>query len=147
MHMIDIQTTLEKRRNEIYDENEKHLMGFVRWLENKGLSQKTIKTHVTNVEFYINDYLGYDLLDVSHGCRKIDSFLGNWFIRKAAWSSCAHIKSFASSFKKFYAYLLEKNVVSNEDYDDLCEIIKEHMQDWLEKMKRYEDMLFADYYY
>jgi len=144
--MTDNLLTYKEKQNEIFSANEMHLMGFVKWLENKGLSPKTIKTHATNVEFYINDYLGCDLMDVTKGCHRIDRFLGNWFIRKAAWSSCAHIKSYASSFKKFYAYLLEENTIDQEDYDDLCETIKERMQDWLNAMKRYEDMLFADYY-
>lgn len=145
--MIDKQLTREEKQNKIYNENEMHLMGFVKWLENKGVSQKTIKTHVSNMDFYINEYLCYDLLDVSQGCHKIGVFLGYWFIRKAAWSSCAHIKSYAASFKKFYAYLLEEDVVGQEAYDDLCETIKECMPDWLEEMKRYRDTLFEDYYY
>jgi len=144
--MVDALLKHKKKRDEIFEVNETYLMGFVKLLENKGLSQKTIKAHVTNVEFYINDYLGCDLMDVTKGCRRIDIFLGYWFISKAAWSSCAHIKSYASSLKKFYAFLLEQNVVEQEDYDYLCETIKENMQEWLQKMKSYEDMLFADYY-
>ena len=79
--MIDKLLTYKENQNEIFNDNEMHLMGFVKWLENKGLSSKTIKTHVANVEFYINDYLGCDLLDVTKGCYKIDRFLGDWFIR------------------------------------------------------------------
>ena len=124
-----------------------HLAGFEGCLINKGLSQKTINKHVSRVDFYINDYLSYyDVLDVAWGTREIHGFLGNWFIRKAAWSSCAHIKAYAASIKKFYAYLLEENVVEQEDYDDLCQTIKESMPDWLDEMKRYEHMLFQDYY-
>ena len=137
----------DKKQNEIYSDNEMHLAGFERWLKNRGLAQKTINAHVSNVEFYINDYLCYsDLLDVSQGIREINGFLGNWFIRKAAWSSCAHIKANAASIKKFYAYLLEENVVKHEDYDDLCWTIKEFMPDWLEEMRRYDEMLFEDYF-
>jgi len=143
--MIDSLLSYKKKQDEIFDDNEIHLIGFVKWLENKGLSQKTIKTHASNVEFYINDYLGYDMMDVTKGCRRIDSFLGYWFIRKAAWSSCAYIKSYASSLKKFYAYLLEENLVEQDDYYDMCKTIKDRMQEWLEEMKRYEDWLFENY--
>ena len=80
------------------------------------------------------------------GADKIDGFLGSWFIRKALWSSCAHIKSNAAGIKKFYSYLLENNVVEQDDYDDLCETIKECMPDWLDKMRRYDEMIFGDYY-
>ena len=136
----------KKKQNEIQSDNEMHLAGFEKWLRNKGLSQKTINTHMSNVEFYINDYLSYDLLDVSQGAGEINGFLGDWFIRKAGWSSCAHIKANAAGIKKFYEYLLEENVVEQKDYDDLCQTIKEYMPDWLEEMRRHDEMIFGDYY-
>jgi site-specific recombinase XerD len=145
--MLDTHGTYEKKRNKIQKENELHLAGFEKWLKNKGLSQKTINTHVSNVDFFINDYLCYyDALDVSQGTHHIGGFLGNWFIRKAMWSSCAHIKTNAAGIKKFYAYLLENNVVEQDAYDELCWTIKDDMPDWLEEMKRYDDMIFEDYY-
>jgi len=136
------------RQNEIDKDNEMYLAGFAMWLKSKGLSNKTINTHVRNVDFYINDYLCYyDLKDVSQGCTEINGFLGDWFIRKAAWSSSAHIKANAAGIKKFYEYLLTEKVITQDDYDDLCIEIKEFMPDWLEKMKRYEDMLYGDDYF
>ena len=146
--MLQENGTHRKNKDEIQKENEMHLVGFEEWLRKKGLSQKTINTHVSNVDFYINDYLCYyDMLDVSQGVREIHGFLGSWFIRKATWSSCAHIKTNAASIKKFYAYLHDKSVIAKEDYDDLCWTIKEYMPDWLVEMKRYEDLIFEDYYY
>jgi site-specific recombinase XerD len=139
---------LKQREKEIQKENEKHLAGFEKWLCDKGLSQKTINAHVSNVDLYINNYLCYyeDMYDAKHGAGQIYGFLGDWFIRKAMWSSCAHIKANAASIKKFYAYLLEVNVVEQEDYDDLCWTIKENMPDWLGDMKRYDEMMFGDYF-
>jgi len=49
----------EKKLNEIHKANGKYLKGFEKWLENKGLSEKTINMHVSNVDFYINYYLNY----------------------------------------------------------------------------------------
>jgi len=136
----------EVRQNKIEQDNDMYLTGFAEWLANKGFSYKTINTHVRNVDFYINDYLCYDLLDVSQGCIKINDFLGDWFIRKTAWSSIAHIKSNAAGIKKFYEYLLEENVVTPKDYDCLCKTIKQYMPNWLGNMRRYEKWLFQDYY-
>ena len=145
--MVDDSDSLKRREKEILNDNENHLAGFEKWLKNKGFSPKTISTHVSNVDFYINNYLCYyDICDVKKGADKIDGFLGSWFIRKALWSSCAHIKSNAAGIKKFYSYLLENNVVEQDDYDDLCETIKECMPDWLDKMRRYDEMIFGDYY-
>ena len=144
--MLNEHEPQEKKENEVHKDNEKHLAGFEKWLKNKGLSQKTINTHVSNVDFYINNYICYyDVLDVSHGTHSIYGFLGDWFIRKATWSSCAQIKTNAAGIKKFYAYLLEENVIEQESYDDLCGTIKEYMPDWLEEMKRYDEMIFEDY--
>ena len=131
----------EKECAAVREINALHLSGFEKWLENCGLSAKTVERHVSNVDFYINDYLCYyDASDVQHGCYSAGSFLGDWFIRKAP-SSCTAIKSFATSFKKFYAYLLAVNVVEPRDYDALCRDIKDGLPDWLDAMRRYDDML------
>jgi len=56
------------------------------------------------------------------------------------WSSCAAIKSTAASIKKFYMFLLEGNIVTQEEYDTVLSSIKEDMPEWLEKMRQYENM-------
>ena len=138
---------LERREKEVLNENEKHLAGFEKWLRLKGLSQKTINKHISNVDFYINNYLCYyDVSDVKQGAYQLNGFFGSWFIRKAAWSSCAIIKSAAAGIKKFYAYLLEESVVEQDDYDDLCCTIKDFMPIWLEEMRRYDEKIFEDYF-
>jgi site-specific recombinase XerD len=138
----------EKERDAIREVNELHLAGFEKWLKSSGLSQKTIDRHVSNVEFYINDFLCYyDAEDVQHGCYRVGRFLGDWFIRKAMWSSCTGIRSYAASFKKFYQYMLAVNVIEQKDYDMLCETIKEELPDWLDAMRRYDEMLEIDDYY
>jgi hypothetical protein len=118
-----------------------HLSGFEICLKNSGLAVNTIARHVSNVDFYINDFLCYyDARDVRHGCYCVDRFLGDWFIRKAP-SSCSGIKSNAVSFKKFYAYLLAVNVIDQKDYDALCSVIKAELPAWLNEMKRYDDWI------
>ena len=130
----------EKECDRIHKENEKHLTAFEEWLRNKGLSEKTIERHASNVDFYINEYLCYyDALDVRHGCYSIGMFLGDWFIRKAMWSSCTSIKANAVGIKKFYEFLLECDVIEQQGYDTLCKRIKEGMPEWLDKMRHYYD--------
>jgi len=54
----------------------------------KILSKKTIDKHVSNVDFYINDFLLYeDAIEAADGVSSMGMFLGYWFIRKAMWSS------------------------------------------------------------
>ena len=137
----------EQKQNEVQTANAKYLVGFQKWLSKNALSEKTIRTHVDNADFYINDFLCYyDAYDVQHGCYQIDSFLGDWFIRKAMWSSCSQIKSNAASIKKFYTYLLEKDIIELEDFDFLCKTIKAKMPDWQKKMMKYNEMLYEDDY-
>ena len=122
--------------------NRGHLSTFKIWLKAKGLADKTINSHINNVDFYINNYLNYyEPQDVQAGCYSINGFLGSFFIRKAMWSSCPQIKSNAASIKKFYACMLENGVVEKDEYANLCEDIKEGMDEWLEAMRRYEESL------
>ena len=132
----------EARVKEIEETNNGHLSTFKIWLKAKGLADKTINSHINNVDFYINQYLNYyDAQEVQAGCYCISGFLGDFFIRKAMWSSCPQIKSNAASIKKFFACMLENGVVGKDDYDNLCEDIKEDMDEWLEDMRSYEESL------
>ena len=138
----------EKERDAIREINNLHLAGFEKWLKSSGLSESTIARHVSNADFYINDYLCYyDAEDVRQGCYSVSRFLGDWFIRKSMWSSCSGIKSNATSFKKLYAYLLAVNIIEQKDYDFLCDTIKEEMPDWLDAMRRYDEMLEDEDYF
>ena len=133
------------KSKEIEAANKKHLEVFEKWLRDNRLAAKTIDNHITNVDFYINAFLcGYFEKDVTQGCSELDRFLGDWFIRKAMWSSCAYIKGNAASLKKFYACMLESGVVEQKVYDELCKIIKVNMPTWLDEMKRYEAMIDSD---
>jgi len=130
----------EEAVEKIRQDNEVHLKGFEAWLTEKGLAKKTIKNHVTNVDFYINIFLvRYDAHNAAKGCSyQVGSFLGDWFIRKTTWASCVEIKANAASFKKFYAYMLEKGAIEQDEYDEFLVIIKEEMPDWLADMEAIE---------
>lgn len=40
--------------------NHELLKDFESWLESSGLSEKTINNHISNIDFYINEYLLYE---------------------------------------------------------------------------------------
>ncbi len=137
---MDSYEEYEKECERIREENEKLLDDFIVWLAEKNLTQKTINKHVSNVDFYINEFLLYeDALEAADGINEIGYFLGYWFIKKALWASKSQIKSNATSLKKFYQFMLEKGKISQEDYDDLKETIKLDMQEWLATMDRYDN--------
>ena len=99
----------EKDCKSILKSNEKLLNKFHDYLVEKGLTQRTIKEHVSNIDFYINEYLlYYDANLPQEGIFKIDGFLGDWFPRKALWSSVTSVKNYIASFKKFYSWMVDQ---------------------------------------
>lgn len=120
--------------------NKKFIQEFEFWLNEKGLVQKTIKKHTSNIDLYLNNFLTYrDITKMEDGINEIDSFLGDWFIRKCMWSSKSSIKENASSIKKFYQCMKEKGYVKEEEYNSLREEIKDNMECWLEFMDDYDN--------
>ena len=116
----------EKDCKRIREENESLLNDFKKWLSDKKLSKKTIDKHVSNVDFYINDFLLYeDAIEAADGVSSIGMFLGYWFIRKAMWASKSAIKQNAASLKKFYEFMLERRKIAKESFEYLKETIKE----------------------
>ena len=123
---------LEQRRR-----NMEYLKLFEQELLNAKLSPKTIRTHIANVGFYINDYLLRQPLEMKCGCLEIDEFLGYFFIHKCMWSTPGNIKTTAASIKKFYKCMKEHGHVCEGDYQSLCEDIKENMSEWQENCARF----------
>ena len=143
--MSDDYEKYEKACNKIREENEGLLDDFEIWLRKTTLKDKTISNHIDNIDFYINEFLLYeDAVEAKDGVNDISMFLGYWFIRKAMWASQVQIKSNAASLKKFYTFMLEKELIEKEDLDDLKETVKEEMPEWLSTMKRYDDQSITD---
>lgn len=116
--------------------NHELLKDFESWLESSGLSEKTINNHISNIDFYINEYLLYeDAVEAKDGVDMVGDFLGYWFIKKALWASQSSLKSNAGSLKKFYTFLLEKGLIDKNDLRELKETIKEEMSEWLETLE------------
>lgn len=123
--------------------NENYLRVFEQSLQAQKLSQKTIDQHVSNADFYINTFLCYyEVQGVEQGCYQVGAFLGDWFLRKAMWSSPASVRSNAASLKKFYACMLASGEISESAFAELRAEIKEDLKEWVEEAEartRYED--------
>ena len=120
--------------------NEKFLKIFENWLNEQNLVKKTIRKHLDNIDLYINDYLNYyEVTKMEEGVREAYSFLSDWFIRKCLWSSVTSVKEMAASIKKFYKCMSEKGYIENEDYQILCEEIKDNMDEFIETVIEYND--------
>ncbi len=135
----------DKKMKQTRKTNQQYLDQFKKWLQKKGLVEKTIKQHLSNADFYLNDYLTYyDFHKMQDGTKMIDDFLGDWFIRKCMWSTAATVKSTAASLKKFYQCMMELGYVKKEDYKELCDEIKESMEYWVDSVERYNSPDFDD---
>lgn len=120
--------------------NEQYLQEFSKYLENEGLSVKTINKHINNVEFYINTYLNaYVPKDMRDGCIGIGMYLGDWFIRKTTWASKNSIKENAASIKKFYKCMLGLNHINISEYENIYSEIKSEMETWIERVEEYNN--------
>ena len=129
----------EKKCDAIREENRIYLEVFSEDI--KALSPKTVKMHLNNVDFYINQYLLREgLFRMDEGIEYIDSFLGDFFIRKCLWSTPATIRSTAASIKKFYKCMLAHGFIQRDRYEQLCFVIREEMDAWMEECAAYNDL-------
>jgi site-specific recombinase XerD len=143
--MFDDTSDYDKQCQEIRQENITLLGEFSAWLADAGLSTATIRSHRYNLDFFLNHFLLYgDTLRAPDGVGYVGEFLGDWFIRKATWSSKASIKSNAASLKKFYVFMAEKGMVKPEELTALKQQIKEEMPDWLDTLDRYNNLDLDD---
>jgi hypothetical protein len=61
----------------IRDINSKLLEDFATWLTAKKLSPKTVEKHLSNADFYLNEFLLYeDAIEARDGVGSVSMFLG-----------------------------------------------------------------------
>ena len=136
---------LEKKIEENKKRNKKFMKEFEEYLKEKNLKDKTIKKHLSNVDLFINDYLNYyDSETPEEGINSVYSFLSGWFIEKCIWATVYTTKETAASIKKFYAYMSEKGYVKKEDYKELCEELKDSMDEILEYLDAFDNGTYYD---
>ena len=136
---------LAKKIEENKKRNKKFMKEFEEYLKEKNLKDKTIKKHLSNVDLFINDYLNYyDIETPEEGINSVYSFLSGWFIEKCMWATVYTTKETAASIKKFYAYMSEKGYVKKEDYKELCEELKDSMDEILEYLDAFDNGTYYD---
>ena len=137
----------EKKMNENVKRNEKYLLEFEKWLNKKGLANKTIRKHLSNTSLFINDYLNYyDITKVEDGLDEVFPFLKGWFIEKCMLSSRNSLKETVSSLKRFYQYMSENNYVDVNDYKETFDFIKDNMDELLENVDEFNNLDEDEYY-
>jgi hypothetical protein len=56
----------------------------------------------------------------------------DWFPRKALWASESSTKSYMTSFKKFFSYMVETEKISPEIEAEVKDTLKEGKQEFLD---------------
>ena len=127
--------TYDARVRAIRVSNQPILDDFEAWLEQSGLSEKTVKTHVSNIDFFTNYLVYYEPLKKLDEAKEGDvwMFLADWFPRKALWASATNVKSYLASFKKFFRWMGETGRVSPETVADVLDTLKEDRGEFLAK--------------
>ena len=135
----------ERECEEIKKKNHEYLELFETAMREKGLSEKTIRKHFDNIDFYINDYLLREEANpMVKGCYEVNPFLGYFFIRKCMWSTPSAIREYAASLKKFYGCMLENGFIDKMDYEFLIDDIKWNKEDWIEECRAFNDTDLSD---
>ena len=130
--------TYEQKCKSIKKENAGYLAEFRDSLEAFGLSDKTIERHIGNVDFFLNSFMFYeDACPMTEGPSSIGYFLGYFFIHKCTWASPSSIKSNATSLKKFYKLMLAKKRISDDDYTEMTNRIKDEVDDWIGEYEKF----------
>ena len=142
----DLNRDYEHACEQVRQENERLLDAFVALLRRQRLAPRTIKRHRDNVEFFLNEFLLYESVQTpGEGIGEVDAFLGDWFIRKAMWSTPSAIKSNATSLYKFYAFLAALDRVTPEQLAALSQTIVRQMPVWRAMCERYNDPDIEDW--
>ncbi|NJP12169.1 MAG: site-specific integrase [Leptolyngbyaceae cyanobacterium RU_5_1] len=113
--------------------NQPILDEFQAWLEKSNLSINTIRSHVQNIEFFAEYLFYYEplrQLDEAEDGDVVD-FLMNWFPRKALWASESSVKSYITSFRKFFRYMVESQRISADQEAEIRETLKEGKEEFL----------------
>jgi len=143
---VDSYEKYEKECKRIKLVNKGLLTNFEAWLTSSGLAPKTAAKHVSNIDFFINEYLMHEEpCEACEGVDQVSSYLGHWFILHAMWASPGSIRRNAASVKKFYAFMLENGLVSQQSVDDLAQMIKQEMPKWIAQVERYDDEMDDGY--
>jgi hypothetical protein len=128
--MLDDESDVDSRCQQLRQENAALLGDFRRWLKKAGLGETTIRSHCSNLDFYLNHFLLYaDTLTAADGICYVGEFLGDWFIHKAMWSNKTTVN----------AFMAERGLVKPEELATLKQQIKDELPDWLGAVERYND--------
>lgn len=132
--------------NTIRTRNEPIISGFRDSLRRGSLSTKTVNNHVQNMEFFAEYLVYYEPLKAldQTSSTDISSFLDDWFLRKALWSSVEAVKGYLATFKKFFVWMKETDQMTANDIEEILTTIKEDREDFIDNAQSYFGSIYGD---
>ena len=131
------QDNLEVLVAELKSFNEKVLNDFFQDLLDSGVTKKTAKKHLMNIKFFTESLYYYlpesskDLQPITNiDCTHVMGFMSDFFPRKAMWSSTSNAKENVTSFNKLFLWLLETKYITENNFNNFKEIVKDEKQYW-----------------
>lgn len=111
--------------------NQEFLQMFAKDIEN--LSPKNQKSHMNNLEMFLNDYLVQRVsVPMEKGIRHMNNYFG-YFLPRKGMCSGEELRLAATSVKMFYKSMTLYGVVEAEEYEYLCNTLSDGMEKWVQK--------------
>jgi site-specific recombinase XerD len=102
-------------------------------LEAAGLSKKTVKNHVDNIDFFAEYLVYYEPCKLDEAdASDVYGFLSDWFPRKAMWASPNSTRSNMASFRKFFKFLVETDRTDEDTEAEVREDLKVSKDEFLD---------------
>ena len=125
--------TYDQQVEAILAYNQPLLDEFQDWLAHSGVSAKTVQSHVDNMAFFATYLVYYDPLQRLDEATSGDvwMFLSDWFPRKALWASTTSIRTYLTSFRKFFRWMGDTEHVSPEKVTEVLTMLKDERDAFL----------------
>ncbi|MGD8245500.1 MAG: hypothetical protein PVI63_09940 [Anaerolineae bacterium] len=123
---------------------------FEEWLRNKGLSARTIRTHIDNVERFVELYLINEGGSIGVPCSAdeaapadVDEFLAEWLPSGTERGLVATVTSHIASLKKFTICLREMGQMGAEESNEILALLREDRGYYIELARYLEEGPFG----
>jgi hypothetical protein len=121
------------------DRNVELLVTFEQWLRDQGLSARTVRMHLDNIEQFTERYLTDEGGSTGVPCAAdeaeladLDVFLADWLYHQADRSLVETVKSHTISLKKFYACLKETREMPAAESDKILALLQKDRDYYLQ---------------
>lgn len=130
----------ESRVQSIRDANQPIIASFQAWLEQSGLTDKTVRSHVNHIYLFAEFLVYYDdplkRLDQAQS-GDVRSFFTYWFPRKVMYDGYPSPKPYIASIKKFFQWMGKTHRIPPETLAQALATLKKDRDEFLKAGARH----------